>query len=225
MCSSAPPLAGCRARCLQVLRFEASCQPHLLGASGGKAALSFLSCPMCWDAIARLGPAKHTQGRRLLPPYLPCSVWIQRRLLQAAPFPAQVACRGRGRGGRRPHAAALAGCAASPRRHALLRMWPPALPALLVAVHASYTHCPPPALTPPDTPSPPAPPRTHAHTRSLLPASLHPPPPPGAVSADVSRAFDGVDIPLLLGLVEPLLRHEQYLVLKYWEVGTADADW
>lgn len=45
------------------------------------------------------------------------------------------------------------------------------------------------------------------------------------MSADVSRAFDGVDIPLLLGLVEPLLRHEQYLVLKYWEVGTADADW
>jgi hypothetical protein len=35
---------------------------------------------------------------------------------------------------------------------------------------------------------------------------------------DVSRAFDSVDIQLLLSLVEPLLRHEQYLVLKYWEV-------
>ncbi len=38
------------------------------------------------------------------------------------------------------------------------------------------------------------------------------------VSVDVSRAFDSVDIQLLLSLVEPLLRHEQYLVLKYWEV-------
>ncbi|KAL4860163.1 Telomerase reverse transcriptase [Chlorella vulgaris] len=41
---------------------------------------------------------------------------------------------------------------------------------------------------------------------------------PFLVSVDVSRAFDSVDIQLLLSLVEPLLRHEQYLVLKYWEV-------
>jgi hypothetical protein len=38
------------------------------------------------------------------------------------------------------------------------------------------------------------------------------------VSVDITRAFDHVDIPLLLSLVEPLLRHEQYLVLKYSEV-------
>ena len=41
---------------------------------------------------------------------------------------------------------------------------------------------------------------------------------PPAVSVDITRAFDHVDIPLLLSLVEPLLRHEQYLVLKYSEV-------
>lgn len=38
---------------------------------------------------------------------------------------------------------------------------------------------------------------------------------------DVTRAFDNVSIPLLLSLVEPLLRHEQYIVLKYSEVGVA----
>jgi len=39
------------------------------------------------------------------------------------------------------------------------------------------------------------------------------------VSVDVTRAFDNVDIPLLLSLVAPLLQHEQYIVLKYSEVG------
>lgn len=39
-----------------------------------------------------------------------------------------------------------------------------------------------------------------------------------AVSVDVTRAFDHVDIPLLLSLAEPLLQQEQYLVLKYSEV-------
>lgn len=43
--------------------------------------------------------------------------------------------------------------------------------------------------------------------------------PPPAVSVDVTRAFDCVDIPLLLSLVEPLLQHEAYIVLKYQEVG------
>lgn len=44
-------------------------------------------------------------------------------------------------------------------------------------------------------------------------------PSPPAVSVDVTRAFDCVDIPLLLSLVEPLLQHEAYIVLKYQEVG------
>jgi len=39
-----------------------------------------------------------------------------------------------------------------------------------------------------------------------------------AVSVDVTRAFDNVDIPLLLSIVEPLLRNESYIVLKYQEV-------
>ncbi|PSC73504.1 telomerase reverse transcriptase [Micractinium conductrix] len=41
---------------------------------------------------------------------------------------------------------------------------------------------------------------------------------PLIVSVDVTRAFDSVSIPLLLSLVEPLLRHDSYLVLKYSEV-------
>ncbi len=40
-----------------------------------------------------------------------------------------------------------------------------------------------------------------------------------AVSVDITRAFDHVSVPLLLSLVEPLLQHEQYAVLKYSEVG------
>lgn len=39
------------------------------------------------------------------------------------------------------------------------------------------------------------------------------------VSVDVSRAFDNVDADLLLGIVEPLLRSPEYLILKYTEVG------
>jgi telomerase reverse transcriptase len=46
-----------------------------------------------------------------------------------------------------------------------------------------------------------------------------PPPVPHLVSADVTRAFDHVDIPSLLALAEPLLRSEQYLVLRYHEVA------
>jgi hypothetical protein len=38
------------------------------------------------------------------------------------------------------------------------------------------------------------------------------------VSVDVSRAFDHVDLPTLLRLVEPLLTHDRYLVYKYAEV-------
>lgn len=38
------------------------------------------------------------------------------------------------------------------------------------------------------------------------------------VSVDVTRAFDHVSLPLLLGLVEPLLRAPHYLVVKYCEV-------
>ncbi|GAB4814869.1 hypothetical protein N2152v2_001915 [Parachlorella kessleri] len=41
---------------------------------------------------------------------------------------------------------------------------------------------------------------------------------PYLVSVDVTRAFDHVDIGLLLGLVEPLLRHQEYLIVKYTEV-------
>lgn len=57
--------------------------------------------------------------------------------------------------------------------------------------------------------------------KSALPGvSLHLPAPrrSRAVSVDVTRAFDHVSIPLLLSLVEPLLGHEQYTVLKYSEV-------
>lgn len=39
------------------------------------------------------------------------------------------------------------------------------------------------------------------------------------MAVDVTRAFDNVDIPLLLSLVEPLLRNDAYIVLKYQEVG------
>ena len=45
-----------------------------------------------------------------------------------------------------------------------------------------------------------------------------------AVSVDVTRAFDHVSLPLLLGLVEPLLRAPHYLVVKYCEVR-GDAGW
>jgi hypothetical protein len=42
---------------------------------------------------------------------------------------------------------------------------------------------------------------------------------PWVVSVEVTRAFDHVDIGLLLGLVEPLLRHQAYLVVKYNEAS------
>lgn len=66
--------------------------------------------------------------------------------------------------------------------------------------------------------------RTALRLVQTSPQSCRPPAP--AVSVDVSRAFDHVGIPLLLSLVEPLLRHEQYLVLKYCEVrGQGTAGW
>lgn len=55
---------------------------------------------------------------------------------------------------------------------------------------------------------------------ALAPLSIcRPPSLLHAVSVDVTRAFDNVDIPLLLSLVEPLLRNDAYIVLKYQEVG------
>lgn len=47
---------------------------------------------------------------------------------------------------------------------------------------------------------------------------------PYIVSVDVSRAFDNVDADLLLGIVEPLLRSPEYLILKYTEVFVADRE-
>lgn len=47
---------------------------------------------------------------------------------------------------------------------------------------------------------------------------------PYIVSVDVTRAFDHIDIAALLALVEPLLRHEEYLVLKYTEVRGKSGD-
>ena len=44
---------------------------------------------------------------------------------------------------------------------------------------------------------------------------------PYIVSVDVSRAFDNVDADLLLGIVEPLLRSPEYLIIKYTEVSLA----
>ena len=41
------------------------------------------------------------------------------------------------------------------------------------------------------------------------------------VAADVSRAFDGVDIDRLLRVVEPLLRAPEYVLIKHVEVGSA----
>ena len=39
------------------------------------------------------------------------------------------------------------------------------------------------------------------------------------MAVDVMRAFDGIDIDLMLAIVEPLLQHAEYLVMKYAEVG------
>lgn len=41
---------------------------------------------------------------------------------------------------------------------------------------------------------------------------------PYIVIVDVSRAFDNVDADLLLGIVEPLLRSPEYLIIQYTEV-------
>ncbi len=41
---------------------------------------------------------------------------------------------------------------------------------------------------------------------------------PYLVSADVSRAFDNVDAGKLIGIVEPLLRSQEYLIIKHMEV-------
>ena len=41
---------------------------------------------------------------------------------------------------------------------------------------------------------------------------------PYIVSVDVSRAFDNIDAGMLLGIIEPLLRSPEYLIIKYSEV-------
>ncbi len=41
---------------------------------------------------------------------------------------------------------------------------------------------------------------------------------PYIVSVDVSRAFDNIDADMLLGIIEPLLRSPEYLIVKYAEV-------
>ena len=41
---------------------------------------------------------------------------------------------------------------------------------------------------------------------------------PHIVSVDVSRAFDNIDAGMLLGIIEPLLRSPEYLIIKYSEV-------
>ena len=45
------------------------------------------------------------------------------------------------------------------------------------------------------------------------------PPQAYIVTVDVSKAFDAVDVELLLQIIEPLLASPQYLVVKYAEVG------
>ena len=41
---------------------------------------------------------------------------------------------------------------------------------------------------------------------------------PYIVSVDVSRAFDNIDAGMLSGIIEPLLRSPEYLIIKYSEV-------
>lgn len=43
---------------------------------------------------------------------------------------------------------------------------------------------------------------------------------PYIVSVDISRAFDNIDADKLLGIIEPLLRSPEYLIVKYAEVVT-----
>ena len=46
---------------------------------------------------------------------------------------------------------------------------------------------------------------------------------PYIVSVDVSRAFDNIDASMLLGIIEPLLRSPEYLIIKYSEVCSVSA--
>ncbi len=46
---------------------------------------------------------------------------------------------------------------------------------------------------------------------------------PYIVSVDVSRAFDNIDAGMLLGIIEPLLRSPEYLIIKYSEVWPLSA--
>ena len=46
-------------------------------------------------------------------------------------------------------------------------------------------------------------------------------PVPYLVSADVSRAFDNVDADRIIGIVEPMLCSQQYLIIKHMEVKHA----
>jgi telomerase reverse transcriptase len=66
-----------------------------------------------------------------------------------------------------------------------------------------------------------APPSPETGTLGGAPSLQTPAIQPYIVSVDVSRAFDHVDIPTLLALVEPLLRCDHYLVLRYQEVVPA----
>ena len=44
------------------------------------------------------------------------------------------------------------------------------------------------------------------------------PPRAYVVSADISRAFDHIDVDRLLAVVEPLLQAPEYVIIKYVEV-------
>jgi len=46
---------------------------------------------------------------------------------------------------------------------------------------------------------------------------------PYIVSVDVSRAFDNIDAGMLLGIIEPLMRSPEYLIIKYSEVWPLSA--
>jgi telomerase reverse transcriptase len=68
----------------------------------------------------------------------------------------------------------------------------------------------------------PKPTTTTTRTPTTTPTSKSPPPilPIYFVGVDVTRAFDHVDIPLLLQIVEPLFKEECYTILKYAELTT-----
>ena len=49
---------------------------------------------------------------------------------------------------------------------------------------------------------------------------------PHIIAADVSRAFDGIDVPKMLAILEPVLRAPEYVVVKYAEVrGSKATPW